>query len=76
MRKRIAATGFVLLALAMAVGISSPGLPAQHVAAQMDAFTCPTTGGTFITAITDDPVSLNGIYANDGASVAVFVVHF
>ncbi|MCZ7540284.1 MAG: hypothetical protein M5U29_10275, partial [Anaerolineae bacterium] len=24
-----------------------------------------------ITAITDDPVSLNGIYANDGASVSV-----
>lgn len=34
-------------------------------------FTCPATGGTFITAITDDPVSLNGIFANDGASVAV-----
>lgn len=41
------------------------------VAAQEAEFTCPTTGGTFITAINADPVSLNGIYANDGASIAV-----
>jgi peptide/nickel transport system substrate-binding protein len=41
------------------------------VAAQSDEFSCPATGGSFITAITDDPVSLNGIYANDGASISV-----
>ncbi len=39
--------------------------------AQEEAFACPNTGGTLITAITGDPVSLNGIYANDGASIAV-----
>ncbi|MBC7810985.1 MAG: ABC transporter substrate-binding protein, partial [Burkholderiales bacterium] len=39
--------------------------------AQDDAFECPTTGGTLITAIGADPVSLNGIYANDGASVSI-----
>lgn len=41
------------------------------VSAQDEVFECPTTGGTLITAINDDPVSLNGIYANDGASIAV-----
>lgn len=39
--------------------------------AQEDGFECPATGGTLITAITDNPVSLNGVYANDGASVSV-----
>ncbi|NWG15260.1 MAG: hypothetical protein HXY41_01370 [Chloroflexi bacterium] len=36
-----------------------------------EAFECPSTGGTLITAIGDNPVSLNGIYANDGISGAV-----
>jgi peptide/nickel transport system substrate-binding protein len=36
-----------------------------------DTFECPSVGGTFITAINADPVSLNGVYANDGASVSV-----
>ena len=71
MRKRVTVTGLVLLLVVMAVGISSPGMSLRQVTAQTDTFACPTTGGTFITAITDDPVSLNGIYANDGASVAV-----
>lgn len=39
--------------------------------AQADAFTCPNSGGTLITFIADNPVSLNGIYANDGVSVSV-----
>lgn len=72
MRTRVFATGAVLLMLVMAVVVSGPGLPKPRAAvAQMDGFECPSTGGTFITAITDDPVSLNGIYANDGASVSV-----
>jgi peptide/nickel transport system substrate-binding protein len=42
-----------------------------HPAAAQADFTCPASGGTLITAINEDPVSLNGIYANDGSSVAV-----
>ncbi len=38
---------------------------------EVEDFACPVTGGTLITALTDPPVSLNGLYANDGASVAV-----
>lgn len=71
MRTKIVAITIVLLVLAMALVINSPSAGPSRVVAQMDEFECPTTGGTFITAITDDPVSLNGIYANDGASVSV-----
>ncbi|MEP6986630.1 MAG: ABC transporter substrate-binding protein, partial [Chloroflexota bacterium] len=54
-----------LLGLFLLVGISG-------VSAQTDStFTCPKQGGTLITAIADNPVSLNGIYANDGVSGAV-----
>ena len=55
---------FILLCVLLA-GL----IPAQ--AQEEAAFTCPNTGGTLVTAITSDPVSLNGLYANDGASVAV-----
>lgn len=64
------ASRFIPLLLATALLLSAMVAP-NVAAAQMDEFTCPATGGTLITAITDDPVSLNGIYANDGASVAV-----
>lgn len=61
-----------LLLVMIAIAVGGPGLTSDRVLAQDGAeFECPNTGGTFITAITDDPVSLNGIYANDGASVAV-----
>lgn len=60
---------FVVLGALLAVTLLP--LSSSVVVAQGDEFVCPQTGGTFITAITDDPVSLNGIYANDGASVAV-----
>lgn len=70
MRLKVAVVGVVLLTFAIAI-VGSSELSAPRAAAQMDEFTCPSTGGTFITAITDDPVSLNGIYANDGASVSV-----
>ena len=63
-------SGFIVL-LTLVVLAGSPSLSAAPAAAQSDEFACPTTGGTLITAITDDPVSLNGIYANDGASVSV-----
>ncbi len=63
-------SGLIVL-LAIVVLAVSPSLGPTQTAAQSDEFACPTTGGTLITAITDDPVSLNGIYANDGASVAV-----
>lgn len=57
----------ILLMATLLVG----GLGWMTASAQDDAFECPSTGGTLITAIGADPVSLNGIYANDGASVSV-----
>lgn len=67
MSRRFSARQLTLLVVALSLMISI--LPAS---AQDDAaFECPTTGGTFITAINADPVSLNGVYANDGASVSV-----
>jgi len=69
MRLKLVSGLIVLLAIVVLAG--SPSLGPTPTAAQSDEFACPTTGGTLITAITDDPVSLNGIYANDGASVAV-----
>jgi peptide/nickel transport system substrate-binding protein len=60
---------FLILATVLPTGSATVAAP--RAAAQADTFQCPSTGGTFITAITDDPVSLNGIYANDGASIAV-----
>lgn len=54
----------------LVLGVVAP-MGTSPVAAQSDEFSCPATGGSFITAITDDPVSLNGIYANDGASISV-----
>ncbi len=69
MRLKLVSGLIVLLAIVVLAG--SPSLGPTQTAAQSDEFACPTTGGTLITAITDDPVSLNGIYANDGASVAV-----
>ena len=59
--------GHTLLVVAMVVLV----LVTPTLAGAQEAFVCPNTGGTLITAITADPVSLNGIYANDGASVAV-----
>jgi len=47
------------------------GLLAVVPALAQDTFECPSTGGTLITAIGDNPVSLNGIYANDGISGSV-----
>lgn len=48
------------------------GVAGVHAQTEADAaYTCPATGGTLITAIADNPVSLNGIYANDGISGAV-----
>ncbi len=67
--KIIAICLFLILATVLPTGSASVAAP--RAAAQADTFQCPTTGGTFITAVTDDPVSLNGIYANDGASIAV-----
>lgn len=56
---------FLLVLLISSLGIAS-------VSAQSDsAFTCSAQGGTLITAIADNPVSLNGIYANDGVSGSV-----
>jgi peptide/nickel transport system substrate-binding protein len=60
-----------LLVVLVTMSVGGSAVETVKVVAQMDGFECPTTGGTFITAITDDPVSLNGIYANDGASVSV-----
>lgn len=71
MRTRFLLSSVTLVMLVVAMAISAPGAAAPRAVAQSDGFECPTTGGTFITAITDDPVSLNGIYANDGASVSV-----
>ncbi len=54
-----------ILGLLLLVGVAG-------VSAQSDAmYTCPVQGGTLVTAIADNPVSLNGIYANDGISGAV-----
>lgn len=61
MKRYFAFLAFVALLLAVA--------PATI--AQDDTFECPAEGGTLISAITDNPVSLNGVYANDGASVSV-----
>jgi len=69
MRLKLVSGLIVLLAIVVLAG--SPSLGPTPTAAQSDEFACPTSGGTLITAITDDPVSLNGIYANDGASVSV-----
>ncbi len=63
-RKWLAGVGLLLV-------VALLPLNSLTVVAQGDEFVCPQTGGTFITAITDDPVSLNGIYANDGASISV-----
>jgi len=71
MRTKIIVAGLVLAAIMIALVPGGPGSAPSQAVAQTDMFECPTTGGTFITAITDDPVSLNGIYANDGASVSV-----
>ena len=71
MRLKALSGVFTVLFLLATILAGGPGLKAAPVAAQTDTFECPTTGGTLITAITDDPVSLNGIYANDGASVSV-----
>lgn len=57
----------ILMLLALVVG----AIAITPAAAQEESYACPNTGGTLITAITSDPVSLNGIYANDGASIAV-----
>ncbi len=65
------ASRFIPLLLATALLLSAMVAPNVAAAQTAGEFTCPATGGTLITAITDDPVSLNGIYANDGASVAV-----
>lgn len=64
---------FVPVLVLAALLVSSLSWSASPALAQSgeDTYECPTTGGTLITAITDDPVSLNGIYANDGASVSV-----
>lgn len=71
MRYRLFA-GVVTLSLLIAAAAGALSFSrATPAAAQADDFACPSTGGTLITAITDDPVSLNGIYANDGASVSV-----
>jgi peptide/nickel transport system substrate-binding protein len=59
----------LLISLTVLVLVS--GLGWITASAQDDTFECPSTGGTMITAIGADPVSLNGIYANDGASVSV-----
>ncbi len=56
---------FTILVIMLVSVLAIPAVSAQ------DAFACPNTGGTLITAIGSDPVSLNGVYANDGASVAV-----
>lgn len=61
----------LLLLILMVVGVM-PSVSAQDA----ETFECPNTGGTLITAISNDPVSLNGIYANDGASVAVLSLVF
>jgi peptide/nickel transport system substrate-binding protein len=60
----------LLLAILLAAFVVALPISAQDDGAD-SAFECPATGGTLITAIGSDPVSLNGIYANDGASVAV-----
>lgn len=60
----------VFMVIAIATGGSLITVD-QSLAQDGSEFDCPNEGGTFITAITDDPVSLNGIYANDGASVSV-----
>jgi ABC-type oligopeptide transport system substrate-binding subunit len=59
------------LVLLLALLSLTVGVLGGTARAQDSMFTCPTTGGTFITAITSDPVSLNNILANDGASVTV-----
>ncbi len=57
-----------LLAMALLLSVlAAPGV----ASAQIDEFTCPATGGTLVIATPGDPVSLNGVYANDGLSVAV-----
>ena len=62
---------FVLLLLLALLLTLAPAALAQD-----EMFECPVAGGTLISAITDDPVSLNGIYANDGASVSVLSFMF
>ncbi len=67
MSRRFSARFILLMVIVLSLSITV--LPAS---AQSDeAYTCPAMGGTFIQAINADPVSLNGVYANDGASVAV-----
>ncbi|MBZ0309845.1 MAG: ABC transporter substrate-binding protein [Anaerolineae bacterium] len=56
---------FLVLVIVLVGSLVVPVTSAQ------DTFTCPNAGGTLITAVSSDPVSLNGIYANDGASVSV-----
>lgn len=47
-------------------------LTVQVVAAQdEDSFTCPSTGGTLVAVGDGDPLTLSGLYANDGRSLAV-----
>jgi peptide/nickel transport system substrate-binding protein len=57
--------------LAILLILSACLAPAAVSAQDDESFACPATGGTLITVLTDDPVSLNGIYANDGASISV-----
>ncbi len=59
----------LLLGLVLLIGVF--GVSAQDANTTAAPYTCPKQGGTLVTAIADNPVSLNGIYANDGISGAV-----
>ncbi len=65
----------LFLMLVMTVGAvavhAQDSTPAVNTSPAITAYTCPQQGGTLITAIADNPVSLNGIYANDGISGSV-----
>lgn len=55
----------LLLALLLTVQVAA----AQDAAD--DSFTCPSTGGTLVAVGDGDPLTLSGLYANDGRSLAV-----
>ncbi|HVU12233.1 MAG TPA: ABC transporter substrate-binding protein [Phototrophicaceae bacterium] len=64
----------VLMLLAVHVVAAQESTPAATTAVAdpgATPFACPTTGGTMVTQGNGDPESLNGLYANDGNSLAV-----
>src|SRR5579871_933779 len=75
--RKIALLSVLMLILVVHIVSAQESTPAATAASGAIAdpgatpFTCPTSGGTMVVQGNGDPESLNGLYANDGNSLAV-----